>query len=100
MVLTKGYFSLSDWAVGVRLINGWEPLVYMTEHGRHRGKQNRKRKEEEKRYFLIPPRESSPLLYPLWADSSEGPSTADGHLLHSRARERKKKKVKGLTSNS
>lgn len=35
----------------------------------------------------LPPRESSPLLYPQQADSSEGPSTADGHLL--RFRERK-----------
>lgn len=54
------------------------------------GKQNRKRKEEEKWYFLIPPRESCSLLYPRWAGSSEGPSTAHGHLLHSMTRVRKK----------
>lgn len=92
VVLMKGYLV---WGRGdTSEKKGWRPLLYKIEHGCHR----RKQKEEEKWYFRIPPRESSPLLYPLWTDSSEGPSTADGHLSHSRARERKK--VKGLTSYS
>lgn len=63
----------------------------MTEHGRHRGNKTESEKKKRNGDFPIPPRESSPLLYPLWADSSEGPSKADGHLLHSRARGRNKK---------
>lgn len=39
------------------------------------------RKGDTAAQFLLPPMESSSLLHPLWADSSEGLNTADGHLL-------------------
>lgn len=65
-----------------------------------RGTKQKAKKEEEDRYFLIPPRESSPPRCPLWADSSAGPGTADCHLSHSRARRKEKnQKVWGLTWN-
>lgn len=59
-------------------------------------KSNRKRKQNRKqqeKWWLIPPRESSSLSHPLWADSNEGPSRADGHLLHRRTK-RKKENVR------
>ncbi len=65
-------------------------LVYVTEHHCCR---KTAEKEEENRQFLIPLRESSLLLHPLWADSNEGPGTADGHLLAQQG-QRKKKQVK------
>lgn len=67
--------------------------------GGNRTKQQKEEEEEEERqYFLIPPRESSPWLCPPWADSSEGLSTAGGHLSHSRMK-RAKDRAEGLRSD-
>lgn len=63
-----------------------------------RGGNRTKQKEEERQYFLIPPRESSPWLCPLWADSSEGLSTAGGHLSHSKVK-RAKDRAEALRSD-
>lgn len=76
--------AIADDGVGSHWFTTWlSPAVtggYKTES----------KKKKRRQYFLIPPRESSPLLHPLWADSSEGPSIADGHLFAQQGQRRKK----------